>query len=90
MKNTTGSRQQKTENIAQLLRDAVPPVGDSPCPQHDPPHDLWPMMQARLNAQPALAQGVKAVPWFDWALAAGLAVFALSFPVTMPVLLYYL
>jgi hypothetical protein len=86
MKNTTGSRQQKTENIAQLLRDAVPPVGDSP----GPPHDLWPMIEVRVNAQPALAQRVKAVPWFDWALAAGLAVFALSFPVTMPVLLYYL
>ena len=31
-----------------------------------------------------------AVPWFDWALLGGLAVFAVSFPATIPVFLYYL
>jgi hypothetical protein len=30
------------------------------------------------------------VPWFDWALLGGLAVFAVSFPATIPVFLYYL
>jgi hypothetical protein len=30
------------------------------------------------------------VPWFDWALLAGLGVFAVSFPATIPVFLYYL
>jgi hypothetical protein len=86
MNNATGNSQPETEKIERLLRHAVPPVGDNP----DPPHDLWPMMQARLHQRPALAERIKAVPLFDWALAAALAAFALSFPVTMPVLLYYL
>jgi hypothetical protein len=86
MTKATDNREKGTENIERLLRETMPPVGDTA----DPPHDLWPTMQARLNAQPALAERVKAVPWFDWALAAGLAVFALSFPVTMPMLMYYL
>jgi hypothetical protein len=31
-----------------------------------------------------------AVPWFDWALISGLALFAISFPATIPVFLYYM
>jgi hypothetical protein len=41
-------------------------------------------MLQRLDAQPA------APPWFDWALACGLAVFAVVFPAAIPVFLYYL
>ena len=69
-----------------LLRNSIPPIGEV----QDPPHDLWPAMQARLHAQPPLAARLRSVPWFDWALAAGLAVFALAFPAAVPMLLYYL
>jgi hypothetical protein len=31
-----------------------------------------------------------AVPWFDWALLAGLLAFAALFPAAIPVFLYYL
>jgi len=67
------------ERIKQLLKDALPSVGDV-----EPERDLWPSMLRRLDARPL------AVPWFDWALAGGLAVFALAFPSAIPVFLYYL
>ena len=66
------------ERIKQLLRQALPPVGDS-----EPETDLWPAMLRQLHAKPA-------APWFDWALAGGLAVFALVVPTSIPVILYYL
>lgn len=86
MKQGTGRREKGTESMEQLLRDAIPPIETSPQPRHD----LWPAMQTRLNAQPPLAAKLRSVPWFDWALAAGLAVFALVFPAAVPMLLYYL
>jgi hypothetical protein len=46
-------------------------------------------MQARLR-EPQTGVAVKAVPWFDWALAAGVALFAVTVPAAVPVLLYYL
>lgn len=67
------------EGIKQLLQEALPPIGDA-----EPERDLWPSMLRRLDARPL------AVPWFDWALAAGLAVFIGAFPVAIPVFLYYL
>ncbi len=36
------------------------------------------------------AAGALRRDWFDWALLAGLVVFAASFPATIPVFLYYL
>lgn len=81
----TPVREQETESMEKLLRNSVPPVGEG----HEPAHDLWPALQARLKAQP-LAARVRAVPWFDWALAAGLAVFAVAFPAAVPMILYYL
>lgn len=67
------------ERIKQLLKNAFPPVGDA-----EPERALWPDMLRRLDAQRP------AVPWFDWALAAGLAVFIGAFPASIPVFLYYL
>ena len=69
-----------------LLRRAIPRLEDDPVP----PHDLWPAMQARLKSDPQLTTRLRAVPWFDWALVAGLAVFAIAFPAAVPMLLYYL
>jgi hypothetical protein len=65
--------------IRQLLKQALPPV-----PEISPGPDLWPAMRGRLDTRPAPP------PWFDWALAGGLAVFAAVFPSMIPVFLYYL
>lgn len=61
-----------------LLRQAISPV------RNEPGHDLWPAMQRRLAARPVVP------PWFDWALAGGLAVAVVAFPAWIPVFLYYL
>jgi hypothetical protein len=74
------------ERIKYLLRQAVPPVeAESAAPAHD----LWPAVLRRLDAHTAAQPRSKWV-WFDWALAAGLAVVTLSFPASIPLLLYYL
>ncbi|MDR3755182.1 MAG: hypothetical protein P4K93_14430 [Terracidiphilus sp.] len=69
--------------IKQLLKQALPPVE----PNSEPGRDLWPAVLLKLDADAAQR---RAVPWFDWALLGGLAVFAVSFPATIPVFLYYL
>ena len=83
--------------IKQLLQQALPPVDSASVPTRD----LWPAVLRRLDEPeaplPATAGSVPravpwpgAVPWFDWALLAGLVLFAVSFPATIPVFLYYL
>jgi hypothetical protein len=67
------------ERMKQLLRKAMPPVGEA-----EPARDLWPAMLRRLDAK------ADAPPWFDWALLGGLVVFAAFFPASIPVFLYYL
>jgi hypothetical protein len=67
------------ERIRQLLKQALPTIEDT-----EPGHDLWPAMLRRLDARSP------APPWFDWALAGGLAVFGIVFPASIPVFLYYL
>lgn len=69
--------------MKQLLKQALPPVE----PNAEPERDLWPAVLRKLDADTAQT---KSVPWFDWALLGGLAVFAVSFPATIPVFLYYL
>ncbi len=66
------------ERIEQLLKQALPPVGDA-----ESARDLWPSMLQRLDAD-------RTPPWFDWALAGGLAIFSLALPTSIPVFLYYL
>jgi hypothetical protein len=46
--------------------------------------DLWPQMLHRLEEGPA------AVPWFDWALLAAVALCLALVPNTIPLLLYHL
>jgi hypothetical protein len=70
---------QDEERMKSLLKQAMPPIGNT-----GPGRDLWPAMRRRLDAQPA------PVPWFDWALAGSLAVFAFAFPAAIPVFFYYL
>ena len=68
--------------IKQLLKQTLPPVESNA----EPERDLWPAVLRRLDADAPR----HAVPWFDWALLGGLVAFAVSFPATIPVFLYYL
>jgi hypothetical protein len=85
--------------IKQLLQQALPPVDHAA----EPSRDLWPVVLHRLDQDsreplrasagsvpPRAVPWPHTVPWFDWALLGGLVVFAISFPATIPVFLYYL
>ena len=71
------------EGVKKLLRQALPPVegGD------EPGRGVWPAVLRRINdEQPAHAGWV----WLDWALGGALVVMIATFPVSIPVFLYYL
>jgi len=80
-----------TDRIRTLLERALPPVGED----QEPSRDLWPEVERRI-AEAKTAIPVRdailrpAIPWFDWALAGGVAIVAFAFPASVPVLLYYL
>lgn len=76
----TGNGDQGTERMERLLRASVERVDAAA----EPSHDLWPAMLRRMEQKPVVTA------WFDWALAGGVAVFALAFPAAIPVFLYYL
>jgi len=82
----TGIREQGSERIARFLQRAVPPIEDIASERRD----LWPDMRRRLRMESAPAAAKAGVPWFDWAVAGGLAVLLAAFPAWIPVLLYYL
>lgn len=71
--------------MERLLRDSMGRAGS----EVPPDRDLWPVMLRRLQ-QAEEIQPSGAVPWFDWALAAGLAMCMLAFPSLIPIVLYYL
>jgi hypothetical protein len=73
------SDQENEKQLQGLLKQALAPVKNTELQR-----DLWPQMLRRLDAQPLR------VPWFDWALAALLAIALLFFPGTIPALLYHL
>jgi len=66
--------------IKELLQQALPPANAQPR------RDLWPEMLRRLDQRAPAG----AVPWFDWALLALVAISVLAFPHSITVLLYYL
>ena len=68
------------ERMKRLLKQALQPMGDDAAPGRD----LWPALVQRLHARPA------SPPWFDWALAGALILFAAAFPASISVFLYYL
>jgi|HubBroStandDraft_5_1064220.scaffolds.fasta_scaffold141326_2 hypothetical protein len=76
----TKSKYHGSNRVEQLLKKSLPRVDNLA----GPVRDLWPVVQGRME------QKTFASPWFDWALAGGVAVFALVFPVAIPVFLYYL
>ncbi len=77
------------DRTKQLLKQALPPIKNEVGGEAEPERDLWPAMLLRLDAKPA-APTLLLVPWFDWALLAGLVGLAAVFPASIPVLLYYL
>ena len=70
---------QEEEKLRDFLKQAMP--------QAEPglQHDLWPQMLRRMAEQPRAA-----VPWFDWAFIAALALALLLAPRSIPLLLYHL
>jgi hypothetical protein len=75
--------------LKKLLREALPPVKDG----SEPGRDLWPAMLRRLDLRLAAkptAPPISNWAWFDGVLAAGLVGLAAFFPVSIPLLLYYL
>lgn len=67
------------DRLKEMLKQAMPPIEAG-----EPPRDLWPQVLRRID-QPAAP-----VPWFDWALVAGLVGFAAFVPASIPLLFYYL
>jgi hypothetical protein len=66
------------KEIQAALRAAFPPVDTE---LH---RDLWPAMLRRLDSP------VRRVPWYDWALAGGLAGVTVFFPKLILLLVYHL
>jgi len=77
------------DQIKELLRQAMPPVGAEAEPAPKPSIDLWPAVLRRLDTQPAAQLRLNWV-WFDWALLAGVVAVTVAFPASIPMLLYYL
>jgi hypothetical protein len=84
-KQESGIRNQGSDGLVKFLRKALPPIEDESALSSD----LWPAMQRRMRAEAPESTKLR-VPWFDWALAGGLAVMLAAFPAWIPVLLYYL
>ncbi|HEX4758023.1 MAG TPA: hypothetical protein VH308_08570 [Terracidiphilus sp.] len=78
------------DRVRELLKQALPAVGT----EAEPERDLWPTVLKRLDTEHAGELQPGAVRsrwvWFDAALLAGLAVIAVAFPTSIPLLLYYL
>jgi hypothetical protein len=75
------------DRVKQLLKQAIPPVETDA----EPARDLWPTLLHRLDEHAADNAATRSRwVWLDWALLGGLAVIGASFPVAIPLLLYYL
>jgi hypothetical protein len=79
-------KNRKHDRIRALLQQALPPVGNN----REPARDLWPELQGRIGRAHDSAPAPSAIFWFDWVLAGGVALVAIAFPASIPVLLYYL
>ena len=79
MSNEQNNRQLDDKELRSLLKREFPALQNA-----EPQRDLWPQMLRRFDAQPLR------IPWFDWVLAAAVAVMILLFPNAIPALLYQL
>ena len=70
--------------IKELLQTALPPARGQ-----EAPRDLWPELSRRIATESA-PPAHPVVPWFDWAIAGGVALVAIAFPGAVPLFLYYL
>ena len=68
------------DRLKKLLQQALPPADQD----SEPARDLWPAVLRRLDAKRTR------IPWFDWALLAGVGVGAAVLPAWIPVILYFL
>jgi len=76
------------DEMKKLLRESLGRTDESADAEAGPARNLWPGVLRRITEEPAARAG--AVPWFDWALLAALAVAAAAFPAAIPVFLYYM
>jgi hypothetical protein len=67
------------EKLHGLVKRSLGPMADTELKR-----DLWPRIEARLEAPAAR------VPWWDWALAGAVALSLLLFPAAIPAVLYQL
>lgn len=75
------------ERMKQLLRQAVGPIE----PTAETSHDMWPTVLRRIDERGESGRAARSRwVWVDGALLAGLVVLGVSFPATVPLLLYYL
>jgi hypothetical protein len=77
------------ERMKQILRAALPPVEADAEPGPAPSIDLWPAVLRRVDEECPAPAGPRWA-WFDGALLAGLAILAVAFPASIPLLVYYL
>ena len=68
------------EEVRAALRGAFPAVDTEPL------RDLWPAMLRRMEEAAPAAR----VPWYDWALAIGLAAAVVVFPKCLLLFAYHL
>lgn len=75
------------ERMKQLLKQAVRPVDADA----EPAIDLWPSLLRRLDEGASAESDARMRwVWLDGALLVGLFALGVSFPSTIPLLLYYL
>lgn len=67
-----------TAELRAFLKSSVAP------PDAELRRDLWPSMLRRMDER------AKSIPWFDWALAAVVVAWLVSYPGAIPILLYHL
>jgi hypothetical protein len=71
--------EREMDEMKKLLKEALPPVGESA-----PRRDLWPALLRHMDERTVR------VPWWDWVLLAGAGLLTLFVPGVIPALLYHL
>jgi hypothetical protein len=72
------SERHEDDEVREALQNAFPSAGT------ELGRDLWPAMRSRLDLRP------QKVPWYDWALAGGLAGITILFPKLILLFAYHL
>ena len=72
-------KEREVDEMKKLLRNSLPAIQDAELQR-----DLWPAMLRRIDQQ------TTRVPWWDWALLAGMTAAIFLVPGIIPALLYHL